>query len=95
MEVVLNIAGAPTHIFSIYAPHQGSTVDDLRRPFWDKLAQVLHTQPKTHMKILLGDFNVRLEARMQGEEEILGPHVFGRRPRNHDKTGADHVATER
>ena len=78
MELILNTAGAPTHIFSNYAPHQGNTVDDLRQPFWDKLTQVLHTTPKTHMKILLGDFNVRLEVRMPGEDDIIGPHVFGR-----------------
>ena len=73
MELILNTAGAPSHLLSTYAPHQGTTVDHLRAPFWNTLTQVISHIPKTHFTAIFGDLNVRLEAILTGEEHIIGP----------------------
>ena len=46
MELILNTAGAPSHLISTYAPHQGTTVDFLRAPYWNKLTNVISDIPK-------------------------------------------------
>ena len=43
------------------------------------LEALLQEQGRQHeIKIVLGDFNARLHARLAGEQEIMGEHVFGR-----------------
>jgi hypothetical protein len=73
MELILNTAGAPSHLISTYAPHQGATVDYLRAPYWNKLTYVISNIPRTHFTAIFGDLNVRLEAILSGEEHIIGP----------------------
>lgn len=78
MEFIRNTAAAPTHIIGTYAPHQGPAAEGLRQPYWDKLTKVTEDIPKTHCKLLFGGLNTRLEAILQGEEQIIGPKLFGR-----------------
>ena len=68
MGLILNTSGAPSHLFSTYAPHQGATVDHLRTPYWEALRKAIANIPKTHFTAILGDMNVRPEARMTGGE---------------------------
>jgi len=78
MELILSTAGAPSHLISTYAPHQGTTVDHLRAPYWNKLTNVISNIPKTHFTSIFRDLNVRLEAILSGEEHIIGPKLFGK-----------------
>jgi hypothetical protein len=47
-------------VFSVHAPSEEKS-DDLKENFYEELHQVFHHTPKYHIKILLGDFNAKLE----------------------------------
>jgi hypothetical protein len=45
-------------VLNVHAPTEDKT-DDVKDSFYEELEHVFHKFPKHHMKILLGDFNVK------------------------------------
>ena len=65
-----------------YAPHSGYESDS-KSQFYDDL--ILHCDRVRGVHFLGGDMNARLHYRFHSEEDVLGPHVFGR--------GVDYLGT--
>jgi exonuclease III len=58
-------------VLNVHAP-SGEKSDDSKGSFYEELEQVFDHFPKYYMKILLGDFNAKLE-----KEDIFKP-TFGK-----------------
>ena len=57
-------------ILNEHAPSEEKS-DELEHSFYEELEQVFYHFPKYHMKILLGDFNVKV-----GRENIFKPTIW-------------------
>ena len=66
----------PLIINSILAPHNATTAEG-KQQFWKQLT-LEAKKHKNAIHITLGDTNTRWHCRLPGEEDILGPHIFGR-----------------
>ena len=64
-------------VFSVYVPHNLKPLNE-RFNFYCDLGLVLKRCSVNGEKLLFGDFNARLGRRGPGEDDILGPHGFGR-----------------
>ena len=80
IQVVLASRSGDVHLIGIYAPHDKSDTENKKDPFWDKLTEVISGIPRPEPYYILGDYNVRLQGRLKGEDAILGPHVYGKGP---------------
>jgi hypothetical protein len=49
-------------VLNVHAP-TGDTTDDVKDSFYEELDRVFDKFPKYHMKILLGDFNAKVDGR--------------------------------
>ncbi len=78
MEIHVATRGAPTVFYAVYAPHQGPTHVQNRKDFWKKLKHLTLQHPDTTVQIIMGDINTRLQARRLAENDVLGPHIFGK-----------------
>ena len=69
--------GNPLVILTAYMPHDASAEIE-RLAAWEEMSN--KTRSITHNKnvVVLGDLNAALHARKGGEEECLGPHVWGK-----------------
>jgi hypothetical protein len=56
-------------VLNVHAPTEDND-DDIKESFYEKLEQVFDQFPRYHMKILLGDFNAKIE-----REDILKPII--------------------
>jgi exonuclease III len=56
-------------VLNVHPPTEDKT-DDLKDSFCEELERVFDKFPKYHMKIMLGDFNVKV-----GSEDIFKPTV--------------------
>ena len=45
---------------------------------WDLLSNTIRKLPKEAIKIVIGDTNIRWHGRYNGEEDIIGPYIFGK-----------------
>ena len=72
----LCVTGGKIIVCSAYAPHSGKSFADRRR-FYSNLGTFLASESRHGPALVLGDFNARLHHRFPGEENIMGPHVFG------------------
>ena len=66
----------PLTIISAYAPQAGRTTEE-KDTFYQALDSAMEDN-KHSATLILGDFNARLRACLDGEEAIMGRHVFGR-----------------
>ena len=57
-------------VWNVNTPSEDKS-DDSRGNFYEELEQVFKHFPKYHMKIILGDFNVKLEG-----EDIFKPAIW-------------------
>ena len=64
-------------IVCAYAPHNLRPYDERHRFYLD-LGRLLDKTSVNGPKYCVGDFNARLGQRRPGEEDLLGPHCFGR-----------------
>ena len=80
IQVVLASRSGDVHLIGIFAPHDKSDTENKKDPFWDKLTEVISGIPRPEPYYILGDYNVRLQGRLKGEDAILGPHVYGKGP---------------
>ena len=72
----IRVSGGKLVITSAYSPHSGKPYTD-RQAFYDELSAHIANQSFHGFQMVLGDFNARLHRAFPGEEEILGPYVFG------------------
>ena len=59
ISISLCIVGPPTHIINSYVPQSGIDTQQ-KELFYDMLERHFNKFPRTHVKYILGDFNVRL-----------------------------------
>ena len=90
-EVEIALMGSQLRIFGLYAPTQaqGQEYDTARTAFWRKVGELIRPIPAASAYLLVGDLNTRLQGRLGGEGEVLGPHVFGLGYRRAITQGAD------
>ena len=73
----IKVEGGQATIVTAYAPPATKPYDE-RQEFYRALGDLV-TKLSTHgPKVVAGDFNARLHARQSGEEDVLGPGVFGK-----------------
>ena len=77
-EIEINMHGNPLVILSAYMPHDASN-EVKRLAAWEEMSnRVGYISHNKHV-VVLGDFNAAIHARKAGEEECLGPHIWGKR----------------
>ena len=74
----IRVQGGKMVICSVYAPHNGKPFQQ-RQHFFHDLSRFLGKISSHGPILLLGDFNSRLHRHFTGEENIIGPYVFGDR----------------
>eukprot|EP00972_Heterocapsa_arctica_P092691 13669868-Heterocapsa_arctica.AAC.1 len=60
-----------------YIPH-GGVHEDSRLKVWENLSDRINQISASKHIVILGGFNAQLHAQQEGEEQYIGPHVFGR-----------------
>ena len=75
ISLELRAKGRNLHFTSCYAPHSGYDTDS-KSMFYNDLSKVCQKAKGVHY--LGGDMNARLHYRFHSEENVLGPHMFGR-----------------
>ena len=75
ISLELRAKGRNLHFTSCYAPHSGYDTDS-KSMFYNDLSKVCRKAKGVHY--LGGDMNARLHYRFHSEENVLGPHIFGR-----------------
>eukprot|EP00972_Heterocapsa_arctica_P114595 16443217-Heterocapsa_arctica.AAC.1 len=77
MDIEINTHGKPLVIMSAHIPRD-DVHEDSRFNVWEKLSdRANQIYPSKHI-FNLGDFNAQLHAQKEGEEQHIGPHIFGR-----------------
>ena len=76
-EMEINMHGDPLVILSAYMTHDASNEID-RLAAWVAMANRVGEIPDSNNVIVLGGFNAAIHARKPGEEECLGPHIWGK-----------------
>ncbi len=74
--ITLQTQGTPIHIITAYAPQAGRPKQE-KEQFYSQLNQLCDEIPAAHVKLIYGDFNARLQHRLEEENEIIGGHLFG------------------
>ena len=78
LQLTLSLQSGKVPLPGIYAPHDKHDYSSVKLPFWQQLQEIVSCVPMPESVYIIGDFNVRLQGRMQGEHSIIGPHVFGK-----------------
>lgn len=85
LKFVFKTKGPNLVITNTLAPHTWLSGDrskddmlELRQDFFNHYTDILLDHKEKCLHIAVGDFNTRLHARCSGEENILGPFVWGR-----------------
>ena len=76
MTVGLDFAPRMITLVTAYMPHNSRT-DLERAEMFEALEAVIANAAKKGPVLVLGDLNARIHGRLEGEEEILGPHTWG------------------
>lgn len=71
----IRIQGGKMVVVSAYAPHSKYLLSK-RQPFYQQLAEFVHSLSAHVPKLIYGDMNSRLYQRQPGEEEYFGPYIF-------------------
>ena len=74
--ISLLIRGGELNILHTYVP-QNARPEDERRDHTEKLQQAISQNARKGPFVVLGDFKSRLQGRLHGEEDVLGPRMFG------------------
>ena len=72
----LDLAPRRLSLISAYVP-QSRRAEEERTDFVDELAGAIEKCQTKGAVIVLGDFNARIHARLNGEEDRIGPHIYG------------------
>ena len=76
-EMEINMHANPLVIFTAYMPHDASA-EIKRLAAWEEMSNIIRDITHNKNVVVLGDFNAALHARKEGEEECLGPQVWGK-----------------
>lgn len=71
------IKGGELNILNTYVP-QNARPEDERRDHFDQLQRATSQIARKGPFIVLGDFNSRFQGKLHGEEDVLGPYIFGK-----------------
>ena len=72
----MRVADGAISFLNAYASQSGISFE-MRETYYNELHDV-YTKGRVHgPTVILGDFNARLHRLMAGEEDILGPYIFG------------------
>ena len=82
------------HIATFYAPHMGKQPNG-RIKFFEDMSDELKTKTRYKELVALGDFNARLHARREDEENVIGSFVFGRGKNYLEKVSRDNDSLNR
>ena len=77
MSMEINMHGNPLIIISVYTPHDDSDSNSRDRVCED-LSGFIGNIPEAINVIVLGDLNINLHTRKEGEENHIGPNIYGR-----------------
>ena len=72
----LDLAPRRLSVVSAYVPHSRRPEEE-RVAMFNELSKVIGQCQKKGATIILGDFNSRIHGRLRGEEDVLGPHLYG------------------
>ena len=75
-EMEIHMHGNPLVILTAYMPHDASA-ETKRLTAWEEMSSRIRNITHNNI-VILGDFNAALHARKEGEEECLGPHIWGK-----------------
>ena len=75
--LVIKTVRGPLVFFNIHCEHEMRQLSEIQH-IWELLELLWNQFPDAWGKLLVGDFNMRLHGREEGEEWCLGPHVVGR-----------------
>ena len=81
-EIEFNMQGTRLVLMTAYIPHD-QVAEETRAQSWDSLEHRTLDIPEAKNLIIVGDFNPALHTRKQGEEDVLGPNIYGK--------GAEHL----
>ena len=73
----INMHGNPLMIISACIPH-GDSDNNSRDRVWENLSGFIGDIPEAIHVIVLGDLNTNLHTRKEGEENHMGPSIYGR-----------------
>ena len=76
-EMEINMHGNPLVIITAYMPH-GASAEIERLAAWEEMSNRIRDITHNKNVVVLGDFSAALHARKEGEEECLGPQVWGK-----------------
>ena len=81
-EIEFNMQGNRLVLMTAHIPHD-QVAEETRAQSWDSLEHRTLDIPEAKNLIIVGDFNPALHTRKQGEEDVLGPNIYGK--------GAEHL----
>jgi exonuclease III len=67
--IILRVHWCHIIILNVHVPTKGK-IDDVKDGFYEELERVLYKFPKYHSKILLGDFNAKVD-----KDDIFKPTI--------------------
>ena len=76
-EMEIHMHGNPLVILTAYMPHDASA-EIKRFAAWEEMSNRIRSISHNKHVAVLGDFNAAIHARKEGEEECLGPHIWGK-----------------
>ena len=73
-------SGAPFDIsvIQVYAPTSDSSEEDIAK-FYGQLEQTIGELPQKDVKIIIGDWNAKVDTDNVGWEQVMGSHGYGER----------------
>ena len=69
----LHTRHAKVTIVQVYAPTEVSTAEE-KDDFYNQLQSVLDEIPSYDIKLVIGDFNAKLDGDRRGQDSKIGPH---------------------
>ena len=67
----------PLCILNGYAPQSLKSLEE-KEAFYHQLEQLILKFKTTHIVMCMGDFDARLHYRLESEEDVIGPNIFGK-----------------
>ena len=77
LSTTLLTKAGPLAIINHHAPDE-TKPSDTKTAHWDLLSTTVRNLQSDAIKIIIGDTNIKWHGRYRGEEDILGPHIFGK-----------------
>ena len=76
-RISLLISGGELNILNTYVP-QNARPEEERRAHFEQLQNAISKIEHKGPFVILGDFNSRIHGKLHGEDDVIGPHIFGK-----------------